>query len=196
MEWWQTIISVALGAILTPLTINFIENSREKKSIKPELIKLVYQFFNLRKVTVNLQNTIKIQTRESEIRHNQIISEQDPNNKQQIEKRYIHLLKFQEQNVNTMIKFLSQLNDVEAEICSKISSIKSRYNSQKYTTIDSELKSHLDESNTSCNFFDYDNLSELEFDKAHKKFNELLDKKNKEFNLSCDKVIKKINSIL
>lgn len=195
MEWWQTLISVAVGALLAPWLTYRLDTQRKKRHLKPQLVKLLYQFFNYRKTLIRESNVLHYTNAYSSFVWDDLTREPDKNSKSELEFQFNNLDKsifYLRENTH---RTLNQLIETESEIMSQLTEIKSLYGNRAYNQVVEKIQPHLDFSNKSPLIYKFSKLSRAELMMTRDDLTDKLDNKAHSMQDECSLLIKELNTI-
>ena len=197
MTWLDKIlplIGVLIGALLTPLLSSRIENKKVKSSLKPELVRFLYMFYNLLKEHYTLSTYENLNGRK------QHLANMDANNlnlsveqRTEIKRQYDT---FQQDDLRSQeyirVNF-KRLIKVEASILSNISQIQVYYDKELYDKLMKLIQPEISKSNNPQSIFDFSNSTEAQMREA--KIRDGLLAKSLELDQDYAKVIGKLDKL-
>lgn len=186
---------VVIGGWLSPWLTSRIEDAKIKKAIKPQLIQNVYEFFQVRKLYMQMLNRHNYEMRKSQFFFEALVSRQNtPEEKEKFERVYEALNR--DNQSARIYGHLDTLTKTEAVITSLVAQISHFYNTSTYNAIFKLLKPHLDQSNDDCSLYKYESMTTLEIDALHPTFSDQILNAGKKLDPICDEVISKIMKTL
>lgn len=191
------LIGVVIGSVLTPVVSSFIEKRKTKKRIRPELIKIVYLFYNKRKKQIDLMNTAAFS-----IRHGVFLWEDLRDStltgahREEIRRQFDVVNKGNETDIEIFHQVTNELIELEASMISLICEAEQSYNTSVYKKLNALIKPEIDKSNNAKLLYDFENMTKEEHNAVNKTWRDLIVKETYKQNDDCDRVIEEIMKII
>ncbi|HEU5290213.1 MAG TPA: hypothetical protein VFU05_06175 [Cyclobacteriaceae bacterium] len=198
IDWFtpmMTILGVIIGGLLTPLVTATIEKSRAKNLVKPELIKTIYIFFNLRKVLLEHTNMIRLTQKGVILAHqNLLVLNSNAPNRGELERQHTVLNTTLSETIERANLYFQKILEVEAQIHVLMVQVNEYYGIEKFKAIKKQIDPILNESNSSQDLLNYDQMDQNEYNNSTSILQNKIREKGKELQNQCDALIPKIFS--
>lgn len=190
------LLGVVIGGLLTPWITSKMEDAKIKKSLRPQIIEIIYTFFNVRKAHITYSNihNFKIQLTVFAIRG--LHSHDKPNPKDaEILQKIIDSDDSKELAVHAE-KYFDQLVEIEGKLIAFVCQAQLYYGQEVYNKLNKLIKPEIDKSNQPNNIYNYSKLEGSQLQKIAETIGDDLYTETQKLNPICDLVIGKVMTIL
>jgi hypothetical protein len=191
-----TLIGVFLGAVLSNWLGERRETRKLKRSLRPELVKTINIFFNLRKATVMIHNGISFQNRMAlyfiyEADRPNITQQQKDRFEQQYETSKQYAISFTKEGSDTFAKLM----ECEGNIYHLLSQIEIYIGKSAHKKVFDLIKPHIDRGNKSDLLYKYEDLTTAELLQVQLSIENDVQKVVAQITLDSDTAIDGLNQI-
>lgn len=170
MENWIAgifgIVGVVVGALITPLTIAYLEKKKIKRELKSNLVKQIHIFFNIRKSEIYISNAANLFNKRVELICDQLAEKSYSEIELAVwNKEYDRFSNLATDRTNKYNEYIIRGNDIEADIESLMINVQTYYRRKCYDELYPVITNALNEANetvdvTKFEHFTLDNINE------------------------------------
>lgn len=189
------VIGTILGIWIGPYVSRSLERRKEKDSIKPNLIKITYTFYSIRKMRFELANSNGFRAR---MLNNMLIDlttniHSDTTNLQSL---YNSTLDHHHREEDLQTKYLDRLIEIEAELHKSMIDVKRHFGNRTYKHVYSVIKPAIDNSNKDVLLHEYRDIPLDEHKKIETTLTREIQNGLSQINKDLQQVILAIENIL
>lgn len=188
------LVGVIIGAAITPLITHSVESRRIKSRIKPELIGLMYLFYNYRKALLTTVNDLGFQIRFLFFKKEELITTATISEKANLEIEVELLSKSIARMIDNHKEYFAKLTEIEAKMLSVLSQVSEYYGESKYTKLENLIRPKLEASNSQQELYNYGLLDAQKISELKSSLAQILIDKAHELDKDCSKIIDKLTT--